>query len=433
MGFTLGPIIGENNGNSVVILGECSVVKSCKLFQKADVIKEITIELEEDNSFRVIINNLEPYTFYNIEWQFVDEEESYSHKFRTMDITGPKRIIFVACDLPALNAGHNLWQQVNNMDKDLVIRTGDNVYMDGGHKKAARFHKRNEEQLAIEAIRQIYRDTWFNQSFNRDVLATSSNMMIGDDHEVTNGYPKLLIGHQLTAEQTALKEYGTWQEGCLLQKEESPLGYGYHRLWDDTLLIVISIFTYPNSVDFMTNCWPFIKSLINETKAHKVIITHSRMLLPSVGFLTKITGTPYHNTQQLKIIYNDLFDWLDNGPQRHVSLVFGDSHIGGKGEIIRNIDEHGKTIPFIMSTPITNWPILPERVQRRILYNSHKSVKGYNIQYAKLTLKRNFALMEISDDNVQSSAITTTLICGSGAKPPLLSIIRGVSQLIGHL
>ncbi len=379
MGFTLGPIVGETSPNSVVILGECSNIQSCKLSQGVNTIREIIVKLEEDNTFRVIINNLVPYTIYNIQWQFTDEEEYYSHKFRTMALTGPKRIIVVACDLPALNAGHNLWQQVNNMDKDLVLHIGDNVYMDGGYKRAIYYHKRNEKQLATEAIRAVYRDTWFNQQFKREVLSNTTNMMIGDDHEVTNGYPKYFSGHQLAAAQIALSEYGKWQEGCLLQKEE---GYGYHRLWGDTLLIVISIFSYPSSADFMVNCWPHIIELITGIKAHRVIITHTRMLLPSVGFLTKITGAPYHNTGQLKIIYDNLFDWLDKGPNRHVLLVFGDSHIGGQGQIIRNVDENGKYIPFIMSTPITNWPILPERLQRRALRNSQKSVRGYNIQYS---------------------------------------------------
>jgi len=532
----------------------------------------------DDSIVKLHLTNLVPQTSYKIYWHEIltvksdldsgqsfekldqyeihnanDREECLTkaedilatNSFTTMSDQGPQTIAICACDLPVLQAGVNLFGRMATIKPDLVLRTGDNVYLDDAYNRAEKYIKKRQFLLATHTMRQVYRRTWNYSPESREVWAHCSNLTVPDDHELKNKYPQEVPDDEKSVNAMAIDQFNRYQRQlrvdydcgqviyssadrldrtelqnddmlfslqertplfdnsnvldlvesekgeCVNEKDKSaevilktsghdnsildqieiirsesfetgstwssniddlvlshargltvsdlvnyqePIelgGYGLVRQWGDLLMIVTEWISTINNKQFFQQRWLEIIGIMKQKAARRVILVFPKALLPrSSGLWGKITGE--FSSKQLKRVYNDLFEWIieNNGyigpdeVKRHLLLVFGDLHIGGTGYITNDFNGDELKIPFLLSTPITNYPFIYETLSRRAMLSSTRQVKGYTIQYDNLVCKRNFGLVKIDQ-----TGFGIDLVEGSSGAPSLSRLVRGLKQL----
>ena len=102
------------------------------------------------------------------------------------------------------------------------------------------------------------------------------------------------------------------------------------------------------------------------------------------------------STDNLVLLYDALFKWLQKDGSRKVQVITGDIHIGLHAKV------HLGTRSFdIWSTgPITNHPTLMEHIYARSLLGSHQ-VDNYTVEVLEAHPKRNYIVVDLSQSQVQ--------------------------------
>ena len=227
----LGPVIGHINSTTANVL--IDIDTDVANFQI--ILKEIT--QHEDREFKVVkevkarcptlfhFRNLPPKTAFNVMAPVISSKNigmvrTLASKIERLNLA------VVSCDR-GTDEGYNhwskLWKRVNADQLHIILHLGDNVYIDDligdglmneelvekGWKDPARkdlayVKARNilndtpkrQWKSKTEEIREIYRDVYRKSWSRRDirkVLATTSNLMINDDHEFRDEFGSVKV------------------------------------------------------------------------------------------------------------------------------------------------------------------------------------------------------------------------------------------------
>lgn len=468
--FLLPPIIGEVTDSKVKILVEVEHDVEYTVSLNDEIVEVGSLTAATDSIKSVIIKDLRPNQRYTVQWHdVIDHKLVYAHQFKTLTSDGPKTIVTLSCDLPEMNQGLSLWERIPEIDPDLVLHLGDNVYMDGTYRQAQIILQLGLNEDAKDLVRQKYRSVWGRREA-LNVWSNYNNLCIWDDHEISNEYPRTIRDSDKSVYKLVTDTYASYQEGLRLDEsvinasideqsspsqaavsEVSPDGSdeelevevdvdthntykyrGYTRQWGDLLMIVTEFISLKQRSDFVKYRWPSIMEEIRRSGARRLIIVSPKALLPmSSGFWSRFIE-PQFSAEDLTTVYNDLFDWMTEDKvhtksyreKRHVLLIMGDLHIGARGVITREYDFMHVNIHFMLSTPITNWPFIYESNCVRAMRSSTREIADWTVQYDVLTSRRNFGMVHVTDEGFE-----TELILGSGRRPPIMNLLRGLGRL----
>lgn len=440
----LPPIIGEVSSNQCVILLESNVTIYYRLLNDhAMVVQSGKVEPIEDTIMRHVLSDLKPNTSYTIHWSDSDQDESLdlriinedemipNSNFQTQSEEGPRKFALISCDLPPMQGGPNLWRAIPDYDPDMVLHIGDNVYMDSQYKLGVRLARRGLFGQTTNLFRRVYRRTW-SRPDTYHIWSNYSNLCIGDDHEFHNKYPGPIPARDREGFSICQDLYLKYQMGLQLDSPHHSAPVSdvmkntcFSRQWGDLLVIMVEFISLPSQESFLQLRWPEILETIVNSDATKVLLVLTKALLPmSRGFASHFI-TPEFQTEHLRCIYDDISNWLVEDSERRIQLVFGDMHLGAIGHIERMVGDRAIEIPFVLSSPITNYPSPYESLARRAMIASRREVGIYTVEYDRITCRRNFAMVELVDGEFE-----VELILGTGQRPTIANLIRGLRWLL---
>lgn len=283
-------------------------------------------------------------------------------------------LYFVSCDHPEADTRLSLWRNlnheiVNNPTSSLCIHLGDNVYADHAWNSVK---SRHTSEKVENLYRERYRRGWFH-TYKKRVLSSTSNIMIWDDHEITNDLivqsSTVRNEKQNLAIQSAIKVYEEFQESLHLIKNSS-LGRGWWKFVGNILIITFERTStgVPSSneiLNYITSLMKIMKSEDVEDEIGGLIICTGWASLPPPGGNTKwsfnqVDESKFQTKKELVPIYDFLLDW--SRYNRPVCIVGGDLHFGVRGTITRG----DQSISVMVASPITNHPTPDRRKMARL-------------------------------------------------------------------
>lgn len=324
---------------------------------------------------------------------------------------------FVSCDHVEADTNPSLWNTLMDDIKDqettgVCIHLGDNVYADHAWNQSIKYPNVDPKEF----YRRRYRRTWFRNPDKRNVLASVSNLMIWDDHEIVNdaNILELISGTGGTGGtgreriiNAAVDVYEEYQESLFLTPKDknTPTGgrffdseigdKSWYKMVGDILVICIERTTSgrPSSqkiVDRLDELFNYYEDhdMIDEIRG-LILCTSWAPVPPPEGnrssqwYRRLKGGSKFVDKNELSILYHYLLDW--SSQTRPVMLVGGDIHFGLRGTVTRG----DKMIHVMVSSGITNHPTYDRRLAARayigtipidddILVGSDHVIEGYN-------------------------------------------------------
>lgn len=385
---TLGPIVGTIQNNQVRILFECSNCKELEfsisagkemIQYKRDYNLITTIDLLNGDPHTIIINGIYECSFDPI----------------------VKHVAIISCDGDGsykYNNGSKIksWHQANNVRVTHALHIGDQVYIDDVYDTGIqRMQEKNGgksiEQIFDEEIRAMYRESWFLNEEKRRFLATHSNFMMIDDHEIYDNFtsPKFDKSkpHMQTFLDVASRIAGEYQIGLSQDVEIN----GFTDLWKIKKIHVLQNkymkFVIVNSRLMKTDKQMFDRSAlkpylhVNDIQDKLIVVdqvspfvaahqyTWFKQLFSLVGL--DITDHVTYN-QSWIADYEWLFDKLCDSNAKEIVYVTGDLHVGQNHTLFST--NNTRKIQCLTSSPMSSNVAIPEKYNFKSLFTglSHK-------------------------------------------------------------
>lgn len=387
MAITIGPVVGLVGGTSARVLFETNSGGTVRV----EVRRGNRVVCERDAPTTrlvpeaVTIDGLEPGVRYKL--QLRDEHGGAPRRgsFRTPATAGGSfQAAVVSCNQILHEAPPAAWKRLATKVKstskpvDLLLHVGDQVYGDEGRAGGKSTFTRCIERLqssggsaaswrglvpwVTEQYRAMYRH-WWSQPAVADVLANVSNLMIWDDHEVSDDWgddnkfadPDRPEHHVAHGAWRAFHEYQRqlWDEGARAR----PVGghEGYHQVIGDVGVLFLdmrggrgfSIYdresSHPSSATpFLGPAqWDHIRSaLTGPLMDVRLLIVACPVPLAYIGpdwadayplaLEDDVRGQwsyRLNQAEQLQLM-RTLFNWRDARPSVEIVIVSGDVHLG---------------------------------------------------------------------------------------------------------
>ncbi|SNW62245.1 Phosphodiesterase/alkaline phosphatase D [Orpheovirus IHUMI-LCC2] len=413
--MNLNPIVGEVTHNQAKILFVPS--SSTPLTLYINDIKNQEIQPIENVVNTLVLKGLSKDNTYTIKFYQDALINSTSPEikplayctFKTFSI--PKHIHIVSCDLLEIrDAGLSAWNKLSSdMNIELMLHIGDNVYMDREHYRAINYIEDKKEinmKVIEDDMRKRYHRTWNGVN---NVLARTSNMMIWDDHDVHDGFHIISnnVSNPNKVEEIAIKLYKEYQEGLLINPPAKP-GGSWYRQYGDLLLFVCERTTLPegNVTEELLNSLstmlynPYVKRLA-------LVFTSAPIPVPT-GVLGKAYSMIYGTDglwkdEELTKVYDVVYNWLDgsnfDSVQRNAVIIGGDLHIGVDAVITRG----GISIPLFISSSVSNYATIAERLFGMGMVK--RTVGNYKVEYNNVVYGNNYVVLKLEDNKLDAELL----------------------------
>ena len=199
--ITVGPIIGKVTHSSARVLIECDSAKQIEMLLTPSTGEPISVKkrVKSNRPGVFVAKGLKAGTTYKVAFPSASCPTSCS--LRT-PLANPKSMNFgfVSCNEPDdLEKGYDPWghlftNQVSTGHIDVLLHMGDQVYGDLTFKRCQNIWDDHDGAISparktkmLELYRNLYRSKW-SESSQRKTMANVSNLMIWDDHEVTDSW-----------------------------------------------------------------------------------------------------------------------------------------------------------------------------------------------------------------------------------------------------
>lgn len=324
------PIIGEVNNTEMVML-IMSLTTVTLNFYNSSSERQIFIfqkQIEKYTVNRFVLNRkkyiLEDIGKFMLISQF-NPEENLNFAY---DISNNSKFAIVNCDCQfVLETG--LWEEVYNENPSRVFHIGDQIYMDLIFIQQYRRNEIKYKPFFMEYFNTFYR--------KRHVLRSSSNMMIGDDHEIVDSdYGTTLQNNNTYKElkSISINLYKDIQLGLLLTEHKNDF---YIRTYDDILFVFVGRTLRKQS------------KLFFDTTIHNEILkkyTNQK----NVVFLMSVPPFKTNPSNLEKVVYKlsdedfnftkfyNLVEIMKKN-ESNISIISGDSHTQMQGYLCNNKQE----------------------------------------------------------------------------------------------
>jgi hypothetical protein len=290
-------------------------------------------------------------------------------------------IYFVSCDgqfmkkvndvIPIYNIeDDDMWKklymdiQADSNTHKYVIHLGDQVYMDAAHKELIENKTTDDPDIVKRTYYKYYKVNYENK-YKKKVLESVHNIMVGDDHDVLDGYGSITNNLTQTMLDNVKKMYKTFQEDLYSVE----LHNIKHLVFNDFQIIIPDLRKYRKLYTDNSTKYPImgetqmkeLEDIIKNTQT-KIKRTYYVNTIPLVGvnkllnnLISAVSGnkTLYIDDyissdgylNERKHVVNELFK-LNND----VVVIGGDYHYAEYYNFIKN----GKTIKQIITSPISS-------------------------------------------------------------------------------
>jgi hypothetical protein len=422
----LGPVVGKIESGTVRILLECDNEVNCnlkiKIFSPYFVTEKIVNCFVGPNIFVVkLLNNDEPHT---IEFTNAISNKTSAVCSFTPAITGTA---IISCDGDGFyhyNTGNKTasWKTANCSNVSHAIHIGDQVYIDqaysfGMAKITDTMSDEQTEVIFANEIRKIYYDSWYKCDEKRKFLATHSNIMIIDDHDIYDNFtsidfkenvyvkPQMKLFMDVAARIAGEYQIGLSQDTDIETYDQLQSIEKVSILESDDIkyVIVNSRLTKSHQWMFDVDTKKQILEHIQNIPNKKVVLVDqvSPFLLShqymQVRALYRIGGIDItdHVTYKNEWIndYNWLFSSLCNSDAKHVVYVTGDLHMG-QHHYLNPHNKHKKKIRCLTSSPMSSNVGLPDNfIIRWLLSNFSQEFKGFEYE-SNSVFHNNFVVVD---------------------------------------
>lgn len=290
-------------------------------------------------------------------------------------------VYFVSCDgqfmkkineiIPIYNIeDDDMWKklymdiQADTNTHKYVIHLGDQVYMDAAHKELVENKTTDDEDTVKRTYYKYYKMNYENK-YKRKVLRSVHNIMIGDDHEVIEGYGSIKNNLTEIMLNNVTKMYKTFQED-LYGIEDHNIK---HLVFNDFQIIIPNLRKYRKLYTDNNTKYPImgetqmteLEDIIKNTQT-KITRTYYASTIPLVGvnkllndlisfvsgnntlYIDDYISSDGYSNERIHIM-NELFKITND-----VVVIGGDYHYAEHYEFIKN----GKTIKQITTSPISS-------------------------------------------------------------------------------
>lgn len=304
-----------------------------------------------------------------------------SGSFKTLPIKKDLTYNIIACNFPEMVAGTSPWTKVP--DAHLTFHIGDQIYMDQVFNKWE-FLLSNMptavwdtwKDRIVEDMKDRYRQAWTepNQAF---YLAHHANIMIPDDHEVTDGFNgnpwlrsiaiDVFKELQLSLRLNDAIE-GTFSYINVIETETERVG----------IVAIEHLSSFPEMIA------PAVWSAIDGLVVDRILLILGRPPLPcSRSVWSQMFDNGTWNETNLTIFWGKIF-----ALPYPVHIVGGDVHLGLRG----TITNEEKSIGFMAVGPITN---MPDPVWSISDYENG-ALNPYSVKYNETIVVRNVGRLDTS-------------------------------------
>lgn len=409
MAFTIGPVIGLVTETEARVMVETTAAARVTLEARRD---KTVVARAESHTTRLIpevvtLSGLSRGVSYQLLITDTTDGDRRTGSFRTINPAASSfRVAALSCNQIHHPARPVAWQRlVRRLAQkaepvDLVVHLGDQVYGDEGkgtqrsvfqhcldelrHSAGGPSDWQAREPWITERYREMYR-YWWSQPLVRDVLASASNLMIWDDHEVTDDWGD----DNRFADRQRPEHYiarGAWRAFHEYQRQlwdqsavTAPIGghESFHQVLGHVGILFLDMrggrgfAVYDREAHHPSTPTPFLGSaqwhavraaLSGPLHAVRLLIVVCPVPLAYIG-PDWIDAYPLsveddvrgqwsyrlNQGEQLQMM-RTLFNWRDARPGSEVVLVAGDVHVGCKTTLARASD--GEQIQQLITSPI---------------------------------------------------------------------------------
>jgi len=429
----IGPVVGKIENGYVRVLVECDNKINCnlkiKLFSNSVLVEKVINCFVGPNMFIFkLLNNEHPHT---IEFENAISKQKTAVCTFTPVITATA---IISCDGDGVyhyDTGNKTaaWKNANNSSSIThAIHIGDQVYIDDAYSSGmnnitTEMSDEQAKNIFANEIRKIYYDSWFKCEEKRKFLASHSNIMMIDDHDIYDNFTSVDFKEKVYVKprmkvfmDVAARIAGEYQIGL----SQDTVVENYDQLQSIEKVTILENkdikYVIVNSRLTKTQKWMFdvdtkckILEHIQNIPSKKVVfvdqvspflLSHQYMQVRAFYKMGGIDITD-HVTYRYQWIndYNWLFSSLGNSNAKHIVYVTGDLHVGQQHYLTRTRDK--KKIRCLTSSPMSSNVGLPDNwFVRWLLSNFSQQFKGYDYD-SSCVFHNNFVVVDMNGEYMQ--------------------------------
>jgi len=338
-------------------------------------------------------------------------------------VPDPDRIYIVSCDLLEADLKHSHWNTLHKYidieRSNLLLHIGDQAYCDREFHRGCKRIRQDKYPIdtIVENVKEEYRQRY--QATYRphsNILSCVSNLCILDDHEIVNDSWDLdlhdLANRRVT--EAALQVYHEYQFQLLADTPElahgsvpdprHPVGEGYtsYKISNGLLIMMVERTTHNVNIEIVLDEINHLCNTRSELFLEaKLVLCFTSAPIPRPEGITgrihrRLFGDgKFWNNDNLKLLYDGLFRWMEADKRRSVWLCGGDIHFGVRGRVYHS--RNGKEINVVVTSGITNYQTVDRRLAARAFRKCKIIDVTPNIAFyvAEAKTKRNFATIDL--------------------------------------
>ena len=353
--WSLYPMVGEVRDRRAVVLFELHDKSKLVHFTIEQGTKKYVVENTSMGPTRLRLSFKEDMN-YQIDW-YIDYQHAFRHLINMTNHVD--QLICMSCDLLEADTSVSMWNTIENevLNKtSALLHLGDQAYCDAQYHECCDLRRRYQSMPAMQdKLKMCYYQLYANRycqtwAPHATVLSNTRNYFLWDDHEICND---VVFDPTNDIHVMASQCYKDYQASFQLDDRKVINDYCWvTTLNDDITLMAIERTSQHITVQQVCNA---IEQLNANDTISRLILCFSSAPVPipfgSAGtFYQQIKGIDkFWNQEDLIILLTWLFDWMD---KRQIVICGGDLHIGVNAIYIKE----NKSIPLLISSPITNQP-----------------------------------------------------------------------------
>lgn len=432
LNWLIPPIVGEISNCQAVIICEPLHKKFHLVYQMKEILSdgsinsvdqwyhEKNVEINENiTGLLRIVLEFPKNGKYEIKW-FSNESLIYQHNIVISN--KPNKMIFVSCDFLEANVKtkNSMWtRMLNDIDpeeKTCLMHLGDQAYMDKVFKDCVKYVRENGQsdntnKYIIQEFGKRYSNTWIP---HHNVLSSVSNYNIWDDHEIKNNMmlnDANVTNDELYVRNLATDAYSLYQESQHINLNKIFTQYSWHKRMGVKNEILVLAIERTSRIITTEEIIESVNNLTDGIETRHLILCFSSAPIPRphnfygnlyrnmVGDKGTFETSKFWPQDQLILLYDGLFKWLDANPLCEILVVGGDLHFGTHGVVRKN--QH--KINVVISSPITNQPTIDRWLAAKgmkgvhYITNSDPNNNETDITYVTISSKarRCYALVDL--------------------------------------
>ncbi|HKO50179.1 MAG TPA: alkaline phosphatase D family protein [Polyangiaceae bacterium] len=344
------------------------------------------------------------------------------------------QVAAVSCNFTVREGDAQRWQhlletQIRTGLVSTVLHIGDQVYLDtafGQSIQDVRSRGRTEEvRREITArFRRVYEYAW-NYAPTREVLATASNLMIWDDHELRNGWgsheqDRNPESNRFWVATIARRIFQDFQRRLWAEPDASVAHEGHAHVHGKLGIVFLDqrgarTFSYDAARPYLGRAqWQWLRetlesvafaqvtALLIVTSVPLLYVGESAAALGGIVFsdLRDQWSHPDHRGEQADLIFL-IRNWKGKSTEKTIAVLGGDVHVGGQ-TVVEELDGAGewqRIFDQFITSPITNEPPGPLSFfgLKTLLLNQNEPInERLRYRHEYLTRRRNYAVLELA-------------------------------------